>query len=353
MLPVISSIQRFFKSCLLIISLAISYLYCPLILAAEDSAAEFIEFNDQPLEQDLILPDWFKLSFLELQADLADAKEAGKWGILLYFGRKDCPYCKVHLKKNWGDRGIETYTREHFDVIAIDVRGDRQVTDYKGKVYKSEKEFAAKLRTNFTPSFLFVDVDGNAVLRLTGYRPPYQFRAVLEFIADKHYLYEPLRVYMERGETIAGLEESEMNDNEIFSAPPYVLSRKKIPANMPLAVMFEQPTCHACNVLHAGPLKNKEIVGKFKQMEVVQLDRKSSTPVITPNGRKLTAKQWAEELGLYYSPTIIFFDEKGEEILRIDSVIRFYRLNGVLDYILSKAYLEYETFQLWRHQHRR
>ena len=90
MLSVISSIQRSIKSRVPIISLAISCLYGPLVLAAEDSAAEFIEFNDQPLEQDLILPDWFKLSFLELQADLADAKEAGKWGILLYFGRKDC-----------------------------------------------------------------------------------------------------------------------------------------------------------------------------------------------------------------------------------------------------------------------
>lgn len=333
----------------LICCVLINGFYAHCAIAVEDSAAEFIEFDDRPLEQDLILPDWFKLSFLELQADLADAKEAGKWGILLYFGRKDCPYCKAHLQKNWGDRGIETYTRDHFDVVAIDVRGDRPVIDYNGKSYKSEKEFAAKLRTNFTPSFLFVDVNGNAVLRLTGYHPPYQFRAVLEFIADRHYLYEPLRSYMARGETIAGLEESEMNESEIFSAPPFVLNRKKVPAKMPLAVMFEQPTCHACNILHAGPLKNKEILGKFKQMEVVQLDRKSTTQVVTPDGRKMTAKDWAEELGLYYSPTIVFFDEKGQEILRVDSVIRFYRLNGVLDYILSKAYLEYDTFQLWRH----
>ena len=85
-------------------------------------------------------------------------------------------------------------------------------------------------------------------------------------------------------------------------------------------------------------------------MEVVQLDRKSPTKVITPSGKKLTAKQWADQLGLYYSPTIIFFDEAGKEILRIDSVIRFYRLNGVLDYVLSKDYLEYKTFQLWRHR---
>ncbi|MGD8639076.1 MAG: thioredoxin fold domain-containing protein [Gammaproteobacteria bacterium] len=320
--------------------------------AIADSAAEFIEFDDQPLEQDLVLPEWFKLSFLELKTDLEDAREAGKWGIILYFGRKDCPYCKVHLKKNWENPGVVAYTEEHFDVVAIDVRGDRQVIDYNGKVYSSEKEYAAKLRTNFTPSFLFVDVYGREVLRLTGYHPPYQFRAILEFVADKHYLYEPLKVFFARGETVTAFEESELNDHKIFSKPPYMLDRSKKAAKAPLAVFFEEPTCHSCNVLHAGPLKNKDIVAKFMRMDVVQLDRKSKTAVVTPSGDKMTAQQWADKLGLYYSPTIIFFDEQGKEILRIDSVIRFYRLNGVLEYILSKDYLEYETFQLWRqHNH--
>ena len=347
-----SDFTRLFRdlafNCLLMISLIYGY-----PVSAEESAAEFIEFDDRPLEEALVLPDWFKLSFLELHNDLADAREAGKWGILLYFGRKDCPYCKVHLNKNWSERGIVTYTQKHFDVIAIDVRGDRGVIDYNGKTYRTEKDFAAKLKTDFTPSFLFVDTTGQHTMRLTGYRPPYQFRAILEYIADKHYLYESLAVYMARGETIAGLEESELNEHEVFSVPPYDLNRKKKVADKPLAVFFEQPTCHACNVLHAGPLKHKEIVGKLKQMQVIQLDRFSDTPVVTPSGEKTTAKKWANKLGIYYSPTILFYDQKGKELLRVDSVIRFYRLNGVLEYILTKAYLKHETFQLWRHDTRR
>ena len=336
----------------LLCCLSISIFYGKLSLA-EESAADFIEFDDRPLDQELVLPSWFKLSFLELSNDLSDAAEAGKWGILLYFGRKDCPYCKVHLEKNWSDRGIVTYTQKHFDVIAIDVRGDRPVVDYNGKTYKTEKDFAAKLKTNFTPSFLFVDVNAQKTMRLTGYHPPYQFRAIMEYIADKHYVYETLASYIARGESIAGLEESEMNDHEIFSKPPYNLNRKKVAAKKPLAIFFEQPTCHSCNVLHAGPLKNKKIVESLKQMQVVQLDRNMDTPVVTPSGKKTTAKKWASELGIYYSPTILFFDEKGKELLRVDSVIRFYRLNGVLEYILTKAYLEHETFQVWRHNTRK
>lgn len=344
--------SRYWVCCLLVGLFYVDYLY------ADESAADFIEFDDRPLEQDLVLPSWFKLSFLELGNDLADAAESGKWGVLLYFGRKDCPYCKVHLKKNWSDRGIMTYTQKHFDVIAIDVRGDRPVVDHTGQSYKSEKEYAAKLKTNFTPSFLFIDVTGEQTMQLTGYRPPYQFRAILEYIADKHYLYERLPAYIARGESIAGLEESELHDHEAFSSPPFDLAKKskadkKSPVKKPVAVFFEQPTCHACNVLHAGPLKNNKIIAGLKQMEVVQLDRYSDTEVITPLGKKTTARKWSEELGIYYSPTILFFDDNGKELLRIDSVIRFYRLNGVLEYILSKAYLEHETFQIWRHNTRR
>jgi thioredoxin-related protein len=89
------------------------------------------------------------------------------------------------------------------------------------------------------------------------------------------------------------------------------------------------------------------------QLESVQLDILSNTPVLTPSGKKTTAQQWAEDLGLYYTPTIIFFDEHGKEIIRIDSVVGFYRLNNVLHYVLSKGYIEEPNFQLWRQRHKR
>jgi thioredoxin-related protein len=70
--------------------------------------------------------------------------------------------------------------------------------------------------------------------------------------------------------------------------------------------------------------------------------------VVTPSGERLTARQWGEQLGLFYTPTLIFFDNDGSEIMRVDSVVQFYRLRNVLDYILSGAYHEYPTFQRWR-----
>jgi len=79
---------------------------------------EFFEFDDAPLEVDLVLPDWFKLSFLELSNDLQEAKESGKRGLIVYFGQKNCAYCKSHLKHNWENPFIVAYTRKYFDVVA-------------------------------------------------------------------------------------------------------------------------------------------------------------------------------------------------------------------------------------------
>lgn len=314
---------------------------------------EFFEFEDQPLQTPLTLPDWFKLSFLDLSTDITDLKEGNKKGLIVYFGQKYCAYCKAHLKYNWQDPFIVAYTRKYFDVVGIDVRGDRPVADVNGKVYRTEKDFAVANKANFTPTIIFYDVNGKEILRLSGYHPPYQFSAALEYIVDGYYQTEGLKTYLARAASFSEYGNETLNSNDIFSPPPYGLDRSMFASQMPLAVFFEKPRCHACDVLHTGPLSDEAILHTMTQLESVQLDILSNTPVLTPSGKKITAQQWAEDLGLYYTPTIIFFDEHGKEIIRIDSVVGFYRLNNVLHYVLSKGYIKEPNFQLWRQRHKR
>jgi len=273
----------------------------------EVSAAQFIEFDDRPLREDIVLPEWFKLSFLELGNDIEDINENGKRGLIVYFGQKSCPYCKVHLEKNWGDRGIRTYTQKYFDVVAIDVLGQRPVADVDGKIFKTEKVFAAANKAQFTPSLVFYDKKGKQVLLLSCYHPPYQFRAALEYVADGHYRRESLGKYLSRGDDMSGYEESELNENSLFASEPFALQRNTYAASTPMAVFFEAPTCHACNVLHAGPLDDKDIVANLAKMENIQLDMNADTVVITPTGKRSTAKAWAQSLQLYLCPKYYFF----------------------------------------------
>ena len=88
-----------------------------------------------------------------------------------------------------------------------------------------------------------------------------------------------------------------------------------------------------------------EIISNF---EIVQLDVEADTPVLTPSGENLTARQWSEKLDIFYTPALIFFDQSGKEIIRLDSVTGQHRLRGVMRYVLSGAYKKYPTYLEYR-----
>ena len=317
------------------------------VLDAFDADDSYLRFQDQPLEEPLDFPAWFKLSFLNLAEDLVEADTAGKEGIIVYYGQKYCAYCRQFLEKDLALEDIQNYMLEHYDVIGIDIHGQRAVTDFDG-VSLDEHQLAVREQTNFTPSVVFYTTDGEEALRLRGYYPPYRFRAALEYVADGHFRNEPFREYLARADVPLIFEPGDLSEETFFLSGPYMLDRSRFPGERPLVVFFEQGNCHACDVLHTGPLQEEEIRKRLGQMENVQLSYWSDTPVITPAGERMTARQWAEQLGLFYTPTLIFFDTDGTEIIRVDSVVQFYRLRNVLDYILSGGHREYATFQRWR-----
>ncbi|HED33379.1 MAG TPA: thioredoxin [Gammaproteobacteria bacterium] len=319
------------------------------------TATSSLQFDDSPLKEHLGLPDWFTLSFLNLEESLDEALQEGKKGLIIYFGREDCAYCKTLLEVNWGDPVIKKYTREHFNVIAIDVTGSRTVTDFNGKTW-SERQYSSHHKTSFTPTLVFYIRGGQKALKLPGYRPKYQFRAALEYVADAHYNKEPFREYMARAEASMGFGSEELNEADFFTPPPHNLDRR-VPLpdkaqRKPLAVFFEHPRCHACDILYGDTLNQPEVISQLQKIDVTRLNTYTDTPVITPDGKRTTARQWASELNLNFAPSVLFFDGNGQEVLRIESVIRLHRLNNVLRYITDKKYQHYPDFQSWLHEYR-
>ena len=315
-------------------------------------AGDDYSFDDTPLTDLIVYPDWFKHSFLALDEDLEEAVAAGKFGIAVYFGQKRCAYCKKLMDVNFQMPDIVKYTREHFDVIPIDIWSPEEVTLPDGRSM-SQRDYSVALNTNFTPSLVFYDKDGRIALRLRGYYPPYQFRAALEYVAGGHYLRERFSVYMARGDATLRFEEGDLVEEPFFEKPPYNLDRTRMPGSMPLVVFFEQGNCHACDVLHTDPLSRKQIRRRFAGFESVQLDMWSDTPVVTPQGKATTAREWADKLGIFYAPSIVFFDEYGREIVRLDSVTQFFRLRNVLNYVMSKGYLTDPNYLMWSSRTRR
>ncbi|WP_058553557.1 thioredoxin fold domain-containing protein [Thiohalocapsa sp. ML1] len=314
--------------------------------AALAVAEDAISFDDSPRDTPLDYPDWFKEPFLDLPADHAKAVAAGK-DLVVYFGQLRCAYCHQLMDVNFGAPDIEQYTREHFDIVPIDIWGVAEVTDIQGEVL-TERDFALREETNFTPSLVFYDETGAEALRLRGYYPPYQFRAALEYVADDHYKRETFRDYLARGENRMVFDAGDLNDQDFFEPPPHNLDRSRLPSERPLVVFFEQGDCHACDVLHGEALQELLLQREFEQFDSVQLDIWSDAPVVTPSGERTTAREWAKQLGLFYTPSLLFFDEHGRELVRVDSVVGFYRLRNVMNYVGSKAYLDEPSYQRWR-----
>lgn len=312
-----------------------------------DSVQSIYSFSDTMLKDALTYPDWFTESFGDLPETHAQAINAGKQGLIVYFGQDRCSYCEKFLQHNMQTPDIVNYLRRNFDITPVNIWSTESIITMDGKEV-SERQYAIAENTNFTPSLIFYDQSGEQILRLRGFYPPYTFRAALKYVVEGFYQKESLREYMARADVTLVFDLADLNDEDFFSPPPHHLNRRRVKATRPLVVFFEQGKCHACDILHTGPLADERLRAEIIKLEAVQLDMWSDMPVTTPRGRRTTAKDWANELGLFYAPAMVFFDESGDEIIRVDAVTQFYRLLGVFDYVNSGAYRQQRNYQLWR-----
>ena len=122
-------------------------------------------------------PAWFKQSFLDLEEDVREAAEAGK-RLMIYFHQHGCPYCNALIEHNLAQKDIAERLQTRFDVIAVNLWGDREMVSVAGDTY-TEKSFAEALQVQFTPTLMFFNEAGKIVLRLNGYLPPRNFLLAL------------------------------------------------------------------------------------------------------------------------------------------------------------------------------
>lgn len=287
-------------------------------------------------------PSWFKESFLDLKEDIAEAAANNK-RVMLFFQQAGCPYCNALVERNLSQKDIEEKAREHLDVIVINMWGDKELTHIDGKSY-TEKSFAEALNVQFTPTLIFFNEVGDIILRLNGYRSPQRFTLDLDYIILKKETEVSYRDFIVANRA-AGKASKKLMEEDFFSLPPYDFSRKpgtKAPLS---AVFFEQKDCPNCEELHSKVLVEPELRDAIKQFHAVQLDMWSNTPVVTPDGNSTTAREWAKALDIKYAPSIVFFNEEGQEVIRTEAFFKVFHNLGVFHYVLSGAYQSQPSFQ--------
>ncbi len=288
-------------------------------------------------------PAWFKESFLVLRDDVKEAAQANK-RVLLLFNQDNCPYCSALVERNLSQREIEATMRKKFDVIAMNIWGDREVVGLDGKSY-TEKTYAAALKIQFTPSLLFLDESGGVVLRLNGYVPPPRMQAALDWVAGRMEKKTAFRDFVAEREKDAPRQGSgEMIAQDFFLGNVTDL-RRAGPNAKPLAVFFEQKDCPDCEVLHRRVIADPDVKQALAKFDNVRFDMWSRDTITTPDGKRLAVRDWVRELGVNYAPGIVLFNPAGKEVIRWESSFRVFHTLGMFDYVSSGGYQKEPSFQ--------
>ncbi len=272
-------------------------------------------------------PDWFKESFLEIADDVEEASEVGKH-VILFFQLNACPYCDRMLEESFEAQPLNGYIQKHFDTIAINVRGDREIA-FSEEVSVNEKGLAEILKVRATPAILFLNEDNKTVARVNGYRAPQRFKQVLEFVTTKSYQTTSLADYMR-----AKLEKNIylLRANSLFSNVTDLSSIEG-----PLMVIFEDGSCYDCNEFHDGILAHELVQKEIKPFTVVRLDADSKESILDVQGNKTTAKELARQYEMIYRPGVLVFDQ-GKLLRRHDSLTFPHHFKESLRYVASGNY---------------
>ncbi len=243
-------------------------------------------------------PSWFAQSLLDLREDIAEAAREGK-RVMLYFEQPGCPYCRRLVEVNFRQPAIAAKMRRHFVSLDINIWGDRELTSPEGKTM-TEKQFAAALKVQYTPTLVFFDEKGRVALRINGYYPPERFAAALDQAVSKP------------------------------SQPSSTRTLRSKTGAKPLAVIIEAPDCAACDELNQVTLKHDAVRVQLARFDIERLPLSGDR---------------ARALKVGYVPTVVLFDAGGREVLRMEAYFRPFHVAGSLEYVSSGAYRREPSLQ--------
>jgi len=79
---------------------------------------------------------FFQETFGDFQEELQTARDEGKDGILIVFELDECPFCHRMKQTVLNRPEIQDWYRKHFRIFSVDIEGDTEIVDFKGRSMK-------------------------------------------------------------------------------------------------------------------------------------------------------------------------------------------------------------------------
>ncbi|WP_320416305.1 hypothetical protein [Candidatus Reidiella endopervernicosa] len=97
--------------------------------------------------------------------------------------------------------------------------------------------------------------------------------------------------------------------------------------------------------MHGDTLKRKPLQQAMAYFDVALVDIWSNDPLITPDGKRTTARNWAKQMNVQFTPSLLFFDSTGSETFRTEAYLRAFHVESAMLYVSSGAYNSEPEFQ--------
>ena len=106
--------------------------------------------------------------FVGYDQGMAQAQSQHK-KVFLYFGRYGCGYCGKTNVETFSDIGLRELYSKNYILIYIDAESGERITLPSGERI-TEMELGARLNVFGTPVFLYLESNGDMILRAPGYK---------------------------------------------------------------------------------------------------------------------------------------------------------------------------------------
>jgi thioredoxin-related protein len=106
-----------------------------------------------------------------------------------------------------------------------------------------------------------------------------------------------------------------------------------------LMVVFSTEGCSYCGLFNKKSLGDPEIAAMVrKHFAAIGLEIFNDAYLVGPRGQEASVKEFAQQEGVMFSPTILFYDKDGKRVLRITGYQSPERFKTSLDYVIGKHY---------------
>ena len=254
--------------------------------------------------------------------------------LLVYFGQDGCPYCTKLMSANFSQTRDRRQDAPSISSRPRSTSGATARSRGSTAATMSEKELARVLERAVHADDPDLRRSGKVVVRLDGYYPPQRFEAVLDYAAGKLEAQQPLARIPARARA-RSRRARELHDEPFFLRPPYDLRRK--PGAQAARRDVRDRRLRGLRRDAPRGFRRETYWTRSERFDVARfaLGRGDAARHAATAARR-PRRTWARELGVAYTPTVVFFDAAGVEVFRIGAYLRPFHFAASFAYVAER-----------------